>query len=84
MDRFHEMRIFVRIMERRSFTQAAEDLQLPRATVTNIMKRLEERLGTRLLERTTRLVSPNCVSTVLEMSQCRAETCPDAAAVAIR
>jgi DNA-binding transcriptional LysR family regulator len=52
MDRFHEMQIFVRIMERRSFTQAAEDLQVPRATVTNIIKRLEERLGTRLLERT--------------------------------
>jgi DNA-binding transcriptional LysR family regulator len=58
MDRFHEMQIFVRIMERRSFTQAAEDLQIPRATVTNILKRLEERLGTRLLERTTRLVNP--------------------------
>jgi DNA-binding transcriptional LysR family regulator len=58
MDRFHEMQIFVRIMERRSFTQAAEDLQVPRATVTNIIKRLEERLGTRLLERTTRLVKP--------------------------
>lgn len=58
MDRFEEMRIFVRVMERRSFTQAAEDLQVPRATVTNAVKRLEERLGTRLLERTTRSVSP--------------------------
>jgi DNA-binding transcriptional LysR family regulator len=58
MDRFQEMQIFVRIMERRSFTQAAEDLQVPRATVTNMMKRLEERLGARLLERTTRTVSP--------------------------
>ena len=37
MDRFQEMQIFVRIMERRSFTKAAEDLQLPRATVTNAM-----------------------------------------------
>jgi DNA-binding transcriptional LysR family regulator len=58
MDRFQEMRIFVRIMERRSFTQASEDLQVPRATVTNALKRLEERLGARLLERTTRLVTP--------------------------
>ncbi len=58
MDRFQEMQIFVRIVERRSFTQAAEDLQLPRATVTNAIKRLEERLGTRLLERTTRVVTP--------------------------
>ena len=58
MDRFEEMRIFIRIMERRSFTLAAEDLQIPRATVTNAMKRLEARLGVRLLERTTRQVSP--------------------------
>lgn len=58
MDRFQEMRIFVRIVERRSFTLAAEDLQLPRATVTNAIKRLETRLATRLLERTTRVVAP--------------------------
>src|SRR5262245_35904892 len=56
MDRFDEMRVFVRIAERRSFTQASEDLQIPRATVTNLMKRLEQRLGARLLERTTRAV----------------------------
>ena len=58
MDRFQEMRIFTRIVERRSFTQAAEDLQLPRATVTNAIKRLEMRLATRLLARTTRVVAP--------------------------
>jgi DNA-binding transcriptional LysR family regulator len=56
MDRFEEMRVFVRIAERQSFTRAADDLQIPRATVTNLMKRLEERLGARLLERTTRTV----------------------------
>lgn len=56
MDRFEEMRVFVRIAERQSFTRASDDLQIPRATVTNLMKRMEERLGTRLLERTTRTV----------------------------
>jgi len=56
MDRFQEMQAFVRIAERRSFTQASEDLQIPRATVTNLIKRMEERIGTRLLERTTRTV----------------------------
>jgi DNA-binding transcriptional LysR family regulator len=56
MDRFQEMQVFIRIAERSSFTQAADDLQIPRATVTNLMKRMEERLGTRLLERTTRTV----------------------------
>lgn len=58
MDRFQEMQIFVRIVQRRSFTQAAEDLLVPRATATNAIKRLETRLGTRLLERTTRAVAP--------------------------
>ena len=58
MDRFQQMQIFTRIVDRRSFTQAAEDLGLPRATVTNSIKRLEARLGVRLLERTTRQVKP--------------------------
>jgi len=58
LDRFQEMQIFTRIVDRRSFTQAAEDLNLPRATVTNSIKRLETRLGARLLERTTRRVLP--------------------------
>ncbi|MGE8639050.1 MAG: LysR family transcriptional regulator [Achromobacter sp.] len=56
MDRFQEMQVFVRIAERRSFSQAAEDLQIPRATVTTLIKRMERRLGARLLERTTRQV----------------------------
>ncbi|HEY3597220.1 MAG TPA: LysR substrate-binding domain-containing protein [Paraburkholderia sp.] len=56
MDRFQEMQAFVRIAERQSFTRASDDLQIPRATVTNLMKRMEERLGARLLDRTTRTV----------------------------
>ncbi|WP_395350459.1 LysR substrate-binding domain-containing protein [Variovorax sp. UC122_21] len=56
MDRFQEMQAFVRIAERQSFTQASEDLRIPRATVTNLIKRVEQRIGTRLLERTTRTV----------------------------
>ncbi|MFZ1427742.1 MAG: LysR family transcriptional regulator [Geminicoccaceae bacterium] len=58
MDRFDAMRVFSRVVERRSFTLAAQDLALPRSTVTDVVKRLEARLGVRLLERTTRHVSP--------------------------
>jgi DNA-binding transcriptional LysR family regulator len=58
MDRFEAMRVFTRVVERRSFTLAAQDLGLPRSTVTDAVKRLEARLGVRLLERTTRHVSP--------------------------
>ena len=52
------MRLFTRVVERRSFTRAAEDLGLPRSTVTDAIKQLEARLGVRLLQRTTRHVSP--------------------------
>lgn len=58
MDRFDAIRLFTRIVERRSFTRAAEDLGLPRSTVTAAIRQLEARLGTRLLQRTTRHVSP--------------------------
>jgi DNA-binding transcriptional LysR family regulator len=52
------MRIFSRVVERRSFTLAAEDTGVPRSTVTDAVKQLEARLGVRLLQRTTRQVSP--------------------------
>jgi DNA-binding transcriptional LysR family regulator len=58
MDRFDAMRVFTRVAERRSFSLAAEDLGLPRSTVTDAVKALETRLGVRLLERTTRQVRP--------------------------
>ena len=58
MDRFDAMRLFARIVERRSFSQAALDLNLPASTATEGVKQLEARLGVRLLQRTTRHVSP--------------------------
>lgn len=58
MDRFDAMRAFVRVVERASFSRAAEDLGLPRSSVTDAVKGLEARLGVQLLHRTTRHVSP--------------------------
>jgi DNA-binding transcriptional LysR family regulator len=58
MDRFDAIRVFTRVVERRSFTLAVEDLALPRSPVTDAVKQLEARLGVRLLQRTTRHVSP--------------------------
>jgi len=58
MDRLDVMRLFTRIVERRSFTQAAQDLGLLRSTATQAIKQLEGRLGVRLLQRTTRQVRP--------------------------
>lgn len=57
MDRLHAMRVFTRIVELGSFTRAADDLSLPRATLTHTIKRLEAQLGTQLLSRTTRRVT---------------------------
>src|SRR5262249_18301382 len=58
MDRLSAMRLFVRVVERRSFTQAAHDLDTPRSTATQVMKQVEGRLGVAVLQRTTRAVRP--------------------------
>jgi DNA-binding transcriptional LysR family regulator len=58
MDRLDAMRLFTRVVDRRSFTQAAHDLDIPRSTATQVIRQLEERLGVRLLQRTTRTVRP--------------------------
>ncbi|MDA9443955.1 transcriptional regulator [Bradyrhizobium sp. CCBAU 51745] len=58
MDRFDAMRLFVRLVERQSFTVAAADLGIPRSTASEVLRGLEARLGARLLERTTRHVAP--------------------------
>lgn len=58
MDRFETMRLFIRLVERRSFTAAAADLGLPRSTASEVLRGLEAHLGVRLLERTTRHVTP--------------------------
>ncbi|NCE90357.1 LysR family transcriptional regulator [Pseudomonas sp. L13] len=57
MDRFNAMRVFTRIVELRGFAKAADSLQLPRASVTILIKQLEAHLGVQLLQRTTRHVS---------------------------
>jgi DNA-binding transcriptional LysR family regulator len=57
MDRLDQMRLFSRVAERRSFSLAARDFGLPASTATDAVKRLETRLGVRLLERTTRHVA---------------------------
>jgi DNA-binding transcriptional LysR family regulator len=58
MDRLDAMRVFARVVEQKSFSAAARDLGLPASTVTDAVKQLEARLGVKLLQRTTRHVSP--------------------------
>ena len=57
MDHLTDIAVFVRVVERGSFTLAADDLSLSRAVVSKYVSRLEERLGARLMHRTTRRLS---------------------------
>jgi DNA-binding transcriptional LysR family regulator len=57
MDALQMMRVFARVAQRASFTAAAEDLRMSRASVTKHVVAVEERHGVRLLDRTTRSVS---------------------------
>lgn len=58
MDRIELYRVFVRVVDCAGFTRAADQLKLPRSTVSEAVRTLEQRLGTRLLHRTTRQVTP--------------------------
>lgn len=58
MDRIDLFRIFARVVECANFTRAADTLGVPRSSVSAAVRELEERVGARLLHRTTRKVSP--------------------------
>lgn len=58
MDRLSELRIFVEVIERGDYSAAARTLQLTPSAVSKAIKRLETRLGARLLERTSRTMRP--------------------------
>lgn len=57
MDKLQAMATFVRVVEARSFSRAAQSLAMPRSSVTTVIKQLEAHLGTPLLRRSTRSLS---------------------------
>lgn len=88
MDRLDALTLFTRIVETRSFTRAANGLDIPRATATHAIQQLEARLGVRLLERTTRQVRPTldgqafyerCVQVLADLEEAEAVLKPVAA-----
>jgi len=58
MDAFAGMEAFAAVVERGSFTAAAASLQTAKSSISETVRALEERMGVRLLDRTTRRVRP--------------------------
>lgn len=54
MENLADIAVFVRVVDAGSFTAAAEHLNVSKAVVSKYVTRLEQRLGARLLQRTTR------------------------------
>jgi DNA-binding transcriptional LysR family regulator len=57
MDRFLEMQAFVAVVDAGSFVRGADALQMSKSVVSRLVVELEQRLGVRLLQRTTRRLS---------------------------
>lgn len=57
MDKFQEMQAFVAVVENGSFVRAADALNASKAAISRQVAELEQRLGIRLLNRTTRKLS---------------------------
>ena len=49
-----ELTVFVQVVENGSFSRAAKQLSMANSAVSRVVKRLEEKLGVNLINRTTR------------------------------
>ena len=58
MDRLTEMEAFATVVDQGGFTDAAKKMGISKSAVSKHVSSLEARLGARLLNRTTRRVSP--------------------------
>ena len=81
MDRFTGLTVFAKVVEAANFAAAGRQLRMSPAMVSKHVQRLEEQLGVRLLNRTTRRVSAtevgqtyyeHCLRILAEMEEVRA------------
>ena len=70
MNKFEAMRRFVHVAQTGSFTQAAAALHLPKSSISAAVESLEQLLGTRLFQRSTRRVTLTHDGAVY-LAQCR-------------
>src|SRR4051812_50192142 len=56
-----QLRAYVAVLEASSFSEAAKAMHLSQAALSGLIKELENRVGVRLLDRTTRKVSASAV-----------------------
>lgn len=70
MDRLAGLDLFVRVVETGSFSKAAEDLGIAQSTATKAVAAIEQRLGARLLHRSTRGITPTEVG-ALYFEKCK-------------
>lgn len=61
-----QLRAFVAVLEASSFSEAARSMHLSQAALSGMIKELESRVGVRLLDRSTRSVSPSVVGQAFE------------------
>ncbi|MCB5188946.1 LysR family transcriptional regulator [Methylobacillus caricis] len=82
MSQLEEMRIYVEVVKSGNFTAAANHLRISKQLVSRRVMDLEQRLGARLLNRTTRKLSPTelgkvfferCLSILQEVSEAEQE-----------
>lgn len=57
MNKLQAMEVFVQVVDAGGFTRAAENMQLPKATVSTLIQSLESTLAVKLLNRTTRQIN---------------------------
>ena len=61
-----QLQALVAVMEAGSFSEAADAMHLSQAALSGLIRELENRVGVRLLDRTTRSVSPSAVGEAFE------------------
>src|SRR5260370_34492568 len=67
---FNDLLAFLAVARDRSFTRAAAQLGVSQSALSHTIRGLEERLGVRLMTRTTRGVSPTVAGESLPLTAC--------------